>query len=455
MIYPDHDQDESPIQPATAADESPEPSEDLTEDEALSTLAGALVGNDESDIAEDETDEAEDDEPEIAFDPESDPLNPGFDLVRAGQLEEAEAFFKDAIQQNPREWRAHLQLGQIYYSQQKFHQAIYTMTRAMETAPDTAEVLSMRALAFLEVGDAAQARADAEQGSTEESDDVSVWNRLAVVFARLGDDDQALGAYDDAIGIDPDEPATYYNRGLLHSGRNDLHDAVADFEKALSLAPHYAEARFGLALIQMNLGEPHEAAGNFAQVADQLDSQHPLAEAAIKYLTQLRTGTTGEPQANDAESEAAPAAQAQPAAAMETLDVEGLNLLIQAISKERTDDDVRRLYLALPLITVYTNPRGSLPEQPGPFKTDDDHQVEIPTVFYDDHHFALFYVDPEDERLRASYVGIQGHEVLRMCMGTEGLDGLMLQNKIGDNVCFHKDLFPALIKHFERHHTED
>lgn len=361
---------------------------------------------------------------------QNDPLVPGFQMLEEGRFEDAVEFFKKAASDHPRDWRVFAQLGQLQLSMQKHHQAVYNFTRALETAPDRGAILILRALTFLEIKDTGQAQADAEQAWPIAGENVESWNRLGVLYGRLGDYQRALIAYDQALQIQPGAGSIFFNRAVMLSEAGD-HDAAADdYRAALETRESWPEAMLGLGVALVRNEEVDEAIPIFRELLGSQGADAPMGRMARRYLAELDALEPGD---------AAPEAEPQ------AITGEQINALIRNVSRHRREEEVARLFRVLVALPLYTNPVEVDGEA-----AKDPNEVRLPIFNGEEGSYVVFYADENDERLRPDHIAFPGDRIMRWCMDQDNIEGLMVQNNMGDNVCYHKNLFPALLARYDR-----
>jgi tetratricopeptide (TPR) repeat protein len=200
------------------------------------------------------------------------------------------------------ESKAHLEQGNIYLEQEKWHEAIYEYSQAIELTPDIAEAYANRALARfrqleynlaagneynLVIADCGMAIEFNYQG---EIDFV-----LARAYVRRGDYhfehalsesdyNKAIADYTAAMKLDPliesRTPAdVYYERGKQHLENRNFTQAIEDFNKAIQLDKHM-NLELELAEAYQSRGYDHYKHGGF-----------PFDEAIADYIMAIELDT--------------------------------------------------------------------------------------------------------------------------------------------------------------------
>lgn len=129
-------------------------------------------------------------------------------LHQQGQLEPAEALYKEILLTQPKDFDALRLLGVIALQRGQYLQAVELISAALAINPDDAYTLS----------------------------------NLGNALLNAHRPDEALAGYERALALDPDIAEVYYNRGNALRALKRPQDAVLSYDRALALKPDYAEA---------------------------------------------------------------------------------------------------------------------------------------------------------------------------------------------------------------------
>jgi len=204
-------------------------------------------------------------------------LNTGYCYLQLRQFDEAEKYFKWAINLMPSFEQAYNDLGIVYFSQQKFDQAIAQYQKAIEINKDYPEPhinlgnlyrsLKRNEQATQEYESALRIKPDQpetrqrlcalymERGQYEKAQKVlkpllqknaapSAQNHVMQgnIYQRQGQHAPALAEYEKALSLMPQNPLICYNIGLSHYYLKNYAAAEDYFRKALGVKPDIAEA---------------------------------------------------------------------------------------------------------------------------------------------------------------------------------------------------------------------
>jgi len=174
---------------------------------------------------------------EISQVPELDPgaVTPTLRLIRdhmrKREFEQALAMAERAVERAPEEANLWVVLGQIYHQLKRFDEAIAALGKGIDLNPDN--MLGYGALVDL-------------QEST---------NDLVA----------AVDIYERLIQLSPDNAAIHYQLGLNLIRINDPKKAIASFEKALALNDTMVRGRYLLGTLYLENGDPERAVDQLAQ----------------------------------------------------------------------------------------------------------------------------------------------------------------------------------------------
>lgn len=149
--------------------------------------------------------------------------------------------FREAVRLNPTYAGALLQLGEAYYRQRQYEQAISCLARVTQSDPLAREANFYLGLAAYHQGDFPRAKSAfsfvvARLPLTE------VYNNLGVVTAHL-DRRDAAEYFQKAIDADPNEADYHFNLALELYRNGDTAGASRQLHETLSLKPGDAEAK--------------------------------------------------------------------------------------------------------------------------------------------------------------------------------------------------------------------
>jgi tetratricopeptide (TPR) repeat protein len=129
-------------------------------------------------------------------------------LMDPATFQQNEASFKSMLSANPKDSNTMVQLGNLYYDNNRFSEAIDWYGRALEIDPKNVNVRTDRGSCY--------------------------WS--------LGQADEAIGEFQKSLQIHPTHSQTLYNMGIVYlHGKNDMNQARQYWEKLLATNPNYPE----------------------------------------------------------------------------------------------------------------------------------------------------------------------------------------------------------------------
>jgi predicted O-linked N-acetylglucosamine transferase (SPINDLY family) len=207
-------------------------------------------------------------------------INDGIVAQHAGQLDEAEHLFQQALKLDSKNPAALYSLGAIESGRARYSEALVHMQKAVKASPNFAQAhlalsviqfhLGKLAEATQSVNKAlkldpklagAQAHLDtlrlANQGATNVTPthpEVASLNTQAIALQGTGQHAQAEQLFRQAMALDANNFMTLYSLGVSRSAQGDPKDALVYFDKATQAAPHLALGFFAKAKTLHDLG---------------------------------------------------------------------------------------------------------------------------------------------------------------------------------------------------------
>jgi predicted O-linked N-acetylglucosamine transferase (SPINDLY family) len=148
---------------------------------------------------------------------------------QAGQLQDAEALYRQILQVQPQHPDALHLLGVLAHQGGQHEVAVRYIERAIACDPQVA----------------------------------AFHNNLGEVYRAMGQLPDAIAHYRRALGLQPAYPEAHYNLGNALRDQGNLAEAVASYEKALALRPGYAEAHNNLGVTLKEQGRLGEAVAQY------------------------------------------------------------------------------------------------------------------------------------------------------------------------------------------------
>lgn len=140
-------------------------------------------------------------------------------------------------------------LGNAYYQQGNFNQAIIVYSCALSVDVSYAPALVARGFSYSALGNQANALDDYNQAIELNDNLISGYINRGILYTQQGRFGLALTDFDLVISLEPDNALAYNNRGVVYAAEGDYDLAIADFEMAISLDATYAAPYASLGVV--------------------------------------------------------------------------------------------------------------------------------------------------------------------------------------------------------------
>ncbi len=169
-------------------------------------------------------------------------LNAALAMHRQGQLNQAEALYREILQSQPQHFDALQLLATLAAQRKNSAAAVELFDQALRIDPNHAGVLVNRGVALRDLQRFDEALESYDRALRIRPDDADALNNRGVTLRDLNRHAQALESYDRALRIKPDHADALNNRGnaLVDLRRPD--EALESYDRALRIKPGYAEA---------------------------------------------------------------------------------------------------------------------------------------------------------------------------------------------------------------------
>ena len=159
------------------------------------------------------------------------------DLTQAGQLDQAEAAYKEIVVKHPSVAEVHYNLGYVYSQKKDWPAAEAAYLKAIEIRPAYGEAYTALSRVYRESGQAAKATEILAKAAAENQGDPKVQFGVAVDLLNSGKGEEAVAAFQKVLALDPNYADAYFHLGTLAVGQNNIPEAVGHLEKYLSMNP--------------------------------------------------------------------------------------------------------------------------------------------------------------------------------------------------------------------------
>lgn len=189
--------------------------------------------------------------------------------------------------------RNYLSLGSVFYERGYVNQSEAFFRLALEDDPASAEALYGLGSVYLQQGKTKEARESFESvvklHTSYPGTLPNAWNNLGILAAREGDTAAAIGYFQRALQIDPAHTIALLNCGNAYRQNKDWPAAKESLQKALDLSPEDPEVNYSLGMVYAQLGD-QDRAYEFLKKALALRPVYPeaLNNLGVLYLRTRR-----------------------------------------------------------------------------------------------------------------------------------------------------------------------
>jgi tetratricopeptide (TPR) repeat protein len=170
---------------------------------------------------------------------------------------------------------AHLLNGSALEKAGQLTQAIYEEEAALEVDPRNVQAHVNLIALYAKTGDSGKAKSHFESAIQLNPGRSDAWYNYAVLLSESQRNAEAESAYRCAIEINPHYAEAHSNVGLIYQQRGALDEAASEFRQAIADRPDYPPARFQLARILVNRHEYQEAIQHFLRSLEPANDQTP------------------------------------------------------------------------------------------------------------------------------------------------------------------------------------
>ncbi|MBL8827719.1 MAG: tetratricopeptide repeat protein [Planctomycetaceae bacterium] len=163
-------------------------------------------------------------------------------------------------------------------------QALSLLTKVIELAPKSAEVLVERGQLFLAAGDVEHAREDFDAAIAANPQQPTAWRERGRLQQQANKFAEAIADFTQSLALQPKEAGVLAQRGICHARLQHPAEAIADFDAALALNDRLAPVYQARGLAHLQLNHAAQAASDFHQ-ADLLKA--PLLDHAVPWCQAL------------------------------------------------------------------------------------------------------------------------------------------------------------------------
>ncbi len=156
-------------------------------------------------------------------------------------------------------------LGVAYMNQQRPADAQKYFEQALEADPKFAVARLNLGVSLLAQQKLEAARAALEAAAQQLPKDAYAWYNLGLAYKDLGEAEKGIAAFQHVTEIAPNEADAYYFAGYLNAQQQKYDEAIEAFQKGLALNAFHASSEFGLARALQRKGDAAGAREHLAR----------------------------------------------------------------------------------------------------------------------------------------------------------------------------------------------
>jgi protein O-GlcNAc transferase len=193
-------------------------------------------------------------------------LQAGLSHHQAGRLADAETFYRQILQREPKHADALHLLGVIAYQVQQYDAAVHLFEQAIAAKPDNPAYHVNLGSVRQDQGSLKQAIGHYRHALVLQPDYPEAHNNLGNALLAQGENQAAIESYLNALRYRSDYAQAHNNLGSALQAQDQLDRAISHYRQALALDPQFLNARINLGNVLQQSGELDAAIESYRQV---------------------------------------------------------------------------------------------------------------------------------------------------------------------------------------------
>ena len=210
-------------------------------------------------------------------------LNLGDLYFNKGDYSEAFKNYEKALEVNPKFGAAHWKIGLIYEKRGQTREALERYKKAVSFDPLDIEALYSLGTLYQNTGEYDNAIQTLKKVTELAPNHADVLYNLGLSYFNTGRYDKAAKAFQDSIKADPKKADVHNSLGVAFQSLGLINDAIVEYKRALQIDPKYAEAYGNLGIIYKLRGDKGNARTMFEE-ALKYDPSNKLTQENLKAL---------------------------------------------------------------------------------------------------------------------------------------------------------------------------
>jgi len=204
-------------------------------------------------------------------------INLGYAFRQRGRLDDAVSHYREAIRIVPHFAPAHNNLGVAFAQQGKLKEAFFHFSEGLRLRPGDPEILTNYGQACMQDGKIEEAISCFKTALRARPANATARNNLGIALAQQGKLKEAAEHFMKALKSEPHNAKIHRNAGLVFMLQGDLKGASHHLSEAVRIEPGYAEAHCKLAAVLMRQGDMDGSIKHFSKA---LEIQPGMNEAS-------------------------------------------------------------------------------------------------------------------------------------------------------------------------------
>ena len=178
----------------------------------------------------------------------------GYKLHQAGKVREAEALYRQSLNNNPNNADTNNVFGLLCIQTNRFEAATTLIRRALTIQPGNPQSHYNLAIACNSLGDIDEAEKNFRKAVSLAPQNFEALNSLAVILRRKGKLDDAVKKLKSSLQINAFYAEAHCNLGITFQDMGEANQARSSFKRAIEISPGMIEAHIGLAELLIDQG---------------------------------------------------------------------------------------------------------------------------------------------------------------------------------------------------------
>lgn len=214
--------------------------------------------------------------------------NSGIEEYDKGNYEEAEKWYKKAIDADPNFKWAYYNLGLVYEAYKQYQEAIEWYDKAIAIDYEYANAHNGKGVCYYALNNYKSAREEYEKATAIDPNLVYPHYNLGLIAEKEKDWENAKNYYKKAIEVDPYYGNAYNNLGIIYYEQDNYDEALKYYNKAIEVTPNMVYPYYNIGLIAERR-EKWTEAKKWYNKALEIDSTYQNAIDGLDFVNERMT----------------------------------------------------------------------------------------------------------------------------------------------------------------------